>query len=336
MHRPRPAGRADRRAAAAATGRRGDARSTRTVVDAARWRRRPSTGVDAARSRRGSPTRPRSGRRWCSACATTSARTASASVILGLSGGIDSAVVAAIAVDALGAEQVVRRLDAQRALLAALPRRRGRPGPAHRPALPGRADPADGRRVPGQHGAVRAGRGEPAGPGARGDPDGTVQPGRSPGAHHRQQERAGGRLLHPLRRLGRRLQPAQGRAEDAGVAAGPWRNAEAARRGETPPIPENSITKPPSAELRPGQLDTDSLPDYDGARRDPGRLRRRRPGPRRAARAPATTRPWSTGCCGWSTWPSTSAASPRPGPKISIKAFGRDRRLPITNRFRES
>ena len=42
-----------------------------------------------------------------------------------------------------------------------------------------------------------------------------------------------------------------------------WRNAEAERRGETPPIPENSITKPPSAELRPGQLDTDSLPDYD-------------------------------------------------------------------------
>ena len=42
-----------------------------------------------------------------------------------------------------------------------------------------------------------------------------------------------------------------------------WRNADAVRRGETPPIPENSITKPPSAELRPGQLDTDSLPDYD-------------------------------------------------------------------------
>ena len=42
-----------------------------------------------------------------------------------------------------------------------------------------------------------------------------------------------------------------------------WRNADAATRGETPPIPENSIAKPPSAELRPGQLDTDSLPDYD-------------------------------------------------------------------------
>ena len=42
-----------------------------------------------------------------------------------------------------------------------------------------------------------------------------------------------------------------------------WRNAEAARRGAVPPIPENSITKPPSAELAPGQLDTDSLPPYD-------------------------------------------------------------------------
>ena len=42
-----------------------------------------------------------------------------------------------------------------------------------------------------------------------------------------------------------------------------WRNADAAERGETPPIPEASITKEPSAELRPGQLDSDSLPDYD-------------------------------------------------------------------------
>ncbi|HEY8981581.1 MAG TPA: NAD+ synthase, partial [Streptomyces sp.] len=41
-----------------------------------------------------------------------------------------------------------------------------------------------------------------------------------------------------------------------------WRNRAAAARGQTPPIPENSITKPPSAELRPGQVDTDSLPDY--------------------------------------------------------------------------
>ena len=42
-----------------------------------------------------------------------------------------------------------------------------------------------------------------------------------------------------------------------------WRNEEAARAGATPPIPENSITKPPSAELAPGQMDTDSLPPYE-------------------------------------------------------------------------
>src|SRR5690348_8841037 len=41
-----------------------------------------------------------------------------------------------------------------------------------------------------------------------------------------------------------------------------WRNEAAARRGQAPPIPENSILKPPSAELAPGQLDTDTLPDY--------------------------------------------------------------------------
>ena len=42
-----------------------------------------------------------------------------------------------------------------------------------------------------------------------------------------------------------------------------WRNEEASRAGATPPIPENSITKPPSAELAPGQMDTDSLPPYE-------------------------------------------------------------------------
>ncbi|MDQ1715889.1 MAG: hypothetical protein QOC60_1834, partial [Frankiaceae bacterium] len=42
-----------------------------------------------------------------------------------------------------------------------------------------------------------------------------------------------------------------------------WRNAMAVERGVEPPIPENSIAKPPSAELRDGQLDSDSLPEYD-------------------------------------------------------------------------
>ena len=41
-----------------------------------------------------------------------------------------------------------------------------------------------------------------------------------------------------------------------------WRNEHARLQGTTPPIPPNSIEKPPSAELRPDQLDADSLPDY--------------------------------------------------------------------------
>jgi NAD+ synthase (glutamine-hydrolysing) len=113
-----------------------------------------------------------------------------------------------------------------------------------------------------------------------------------------------------------------------------WRNREAEERGETPPIPENSITKPPSAELRPGQLDTDSLPDYpvldalldDYVQRDMGAAELVAAGHDPALvdrviamvdRAEYKRRQYP------------------PGPKISPKNFGRDRRLPITNRWRE-
>jgi NAD+ synthase (glutamine-hydrolysing) len=40
-------------------------------------------------------------------------------------------------------------------------------------------------------------------------------------------------------------------------------NARYERRGQPGPIPEKTFTKPPSAELRPDQKDTDSLPDYE-------------------------------------------------------------------------
>jgi NAD+ synthase (glutamine-hydrolysing) len=113
-----------------------------------------------------------------------------------------------------------------------------------------------------------------------------------------------------------------------------WRNADAARQGATPPIPEDVIKKPPSAELRPGQLDTDTLPDYslldpilvgyvDGdqgrddlvaAGHDPAVLDR----VLRMVDIAEYKRRQSA-----------------PGTKISIKAFGRDRRLPITNRWRQ-
>jgi len=42
-----------------------------------------------------------------------------------------------------------------------------------------------------------------------------------------------------------------------------WMNADATARGARPPIPEASLTKPPSAELRPNQTDQDSLPPYE-------------------------------------------------------------------------
>jgi NAD+ synthase (glutamine-hydrolysing) len=113
-----------------------------------------------------------------------------------------------------------------------------------------------------------------------------------------------------------------------------WRNRQSELGGQTPPIPENSISKPPSAELAPGQLDTDSLPDYEvldallddyveqdmgadeliAAGHDPdlvGRVIRM------VDRAEYKRRQYP------------------PGPKISAKNFGRDRRLPITSRWRE-
>jgi len=114
-----------------------------------------------------------------------------------------------------------------------------------------------------------------------------------------------------------------------------WRNDEAARRGELPPIPENSISKPPSAELRPGQLDSDSLPDYgvldpllagyvDG---DAGRDELVAAGhdPEMVDKVLRMV-----------DLAEYKRRQSAPGTKISIKAFGRDRRLPITNRFRES
>ncbi|MDF2444276.1 MAG: hypothetical protein JWR01_2479 [Subtercola sp.] len=110
-----------------------------------------------------------------------------------------------------------------------------------------------------------------------------------------------------------------------------WRNAFAARRGETPPIPENSISKPPSAELRPDQTDQDSLPEYEildalledyingGFGRD-----------ELVARGfDAATVDRIIGLVDHSEWKRRQSAI---GTKISRTAFGRDRRLPITYR----
>lgn len=114
-----------------------------------------------------------------------------------------------------------------------------------------------------------------------------------------------------------------------------WRNQAAVDRGQTPPIPENSITKPPSAELRPGQVDTDSLPDYDVldqileryVDRDQGRAQIVAAGFDEAL-VTRVLRLVDTAEYKRRQYP--------PGTKISAKGFGKDRRLPITSAWRET
>jgi len=113
-----------------------------------------------------------------------------------------------------------------------------------------------------------------------------------------------------------------------------WRNALAVARGEVAPIPVNSIEKEPSAELRPGQKDSDSLPEYpildeillryidedEGAASliasglDAGLVRQVIA---MVDRAEFKRRQYP------------------PGTKVSGRAFGKDRRLPMTSHWDE-
>ncbi len=114
-----------------------------------------------------------------------------------------------------------------------------------------------------------------------------------------------------------------------------WRNARAEERGEMPPIPEGTITKPPSAELRPGQLDTDSLPPYElldavldaYVERDLGSAEVIAEGFDPALVEKVITLVDKA---------EYKRRQYPPGPKISRRNFGRDRRVPITNLWRES
>lgn len=108
-----------------------------------------------------------------------------------------------------------------------------------------------------------------------------------------------------------------------------WRNAHAVSRGETPPIPENSIAKPPSAELRPGQVDQDTLPPYEVLDAILDAYVGRELGRDDVVAlgfAPETV-DFVTRLVDRSEWKRRQGAI---GPKISGMAFGRDRRLPIT------
>ncbi|SBT48835.1 NAD+ synthase [Micromonospora narathiwatensis] len=256
------------------------------------------------------------------------------SVVLGLSGGIDSAVAAAIAVDALGPDRVV------------------------------------GVSLPSQHSSEHS-RSDAEDLAKRTGLDYRIQPiqpmvdaflanmSLSGVAVENLQARVRGVILmalsnqegHLVLTTGNKSELAVGYSTLYGDSVGgynpvkdvwktliwrlaKWRNADAERRGETPPIPENSIGKPPSAELSPGQLDSDTLPDYDVL--DPiligyvdGDLGRE--GLIASGHDPAIVdrvlRMVDTA--------EYKRRQSAPGTKISMKAFGRDRRLPITNRWRE-
>jgi NAD+ synthase (glutamine-hydrolysing) len=113
-----------------------------------------------------------------------------------------------------------------------------------------------------------------------------------------------------------------------------YRNTLAIENGEVPPIPERSITKEPSAELRPDQKDSDSLPDYPVLDK--------------------VLRAYVDENHGYETL-LVDGFNPElvrhvvslvdkaefkrrqypPGTKVSVRAFGKDRRLPITSRWDE-
>jgi NAD+ synthase (glutamine-hydrolysing) len=251
-------------------------------------------------------------------------------VVLGLSGGIDSAVCAALAVDALGADAV-----------------HGVSMPSVYSSEHSRSDAQDLAERTGLHYQVQ--------PIADMVATFVAQLGLTGLAEENVQARCRGVTLmglsnqhgHLVLATGNKTELAVGYSTIYGDAVGgfapikdvpktlvwelaKWRD----EAGPGAPIPENSITKPPSAELRPGQVDSDSLPDYplldrildDYVEGDRGYADLLAAGfapelvdrvLRMVDKAEYKRRQYP------------------PGTKITFKAFGRDRRLPITNAWRE-
>lgn len=113
-----------------------------------------------------------------------------------------------------------------------------------------------------------------------------------------------------------------------------WRNDQARRQGVVPPIPIGSITKEPSAELRPGQKDSDSLPEYHLLDEV---LLRYVEGDEGGAALIASGLD-ATLVKRVITMVDRAEYKRRqypPGTKVSTRAFGKDRRLPITSRWNE-
>jgi NAD+ synthase (glutamine-hydrolysing) len=110
-----------------------------------------------------------------------------------------------------------------------------------------------------------------------------------------------------------------------------WRNT---KFGKDAPIPESSITKEPSAELRPGQTDRDSLPDYLVLDQilslyiDQG-------GDASAIIKSGFDKSLVEKVIKMVDGAEYKRRQYPPGTKVSKVAFGKDRRLPMTSRWRE-
>ena len=111
-----------------------------------------------------------------------------------------------------------------------------------------------------------------------------------------------------------------------------WRNDLARSRGEVPPIPENSITKEPSAELRPGQRDTDSLPDYPLLDRILHRYVTLDQGFAEIVAA-GFDAPLVSRIMRMVDRAEYKRRQYPPGTKVSARNFGKDRRLPIISKW---
>jgi NAD+ synthase (glutamine-hydrolysing) len=256
------------------------------------------------------------------------------SVVLGLSGGIDSALVAAIAIDALGAKRV------------------------NGVALPSKY--SSGHSVEDAKGMADATgihfRITPIAPMVDAFMSNVVLKGL---AEENLQARVRGTTLmgisnqegHLVLATGNKSELAVGYSTLYGDAVGGfapikdiyktdvwalarYRNALALEHGEVAPIPERSITKEPSAELRPDQKDSDSLPDYpllDQVLRayvdeDQGY---------EALLAQGFDAELVRRVISLVDKAEYKRRQYPPGTKVSARAFGKDRRLPMTSRWNE-
>jgi NAD+ synthase (glutamine-hydrolysing) len=253
------------------------------------------------------------------------------SVILGLSGGIDSAVCAALAVDAIGPDRVVG--VSMPSVHSSVHSRDDAADAATRLGITYRVEPIEDLVLPFDKQLELTGV-----------------------AAENVQARARGVILMSLSNLdghlvlttGNKTELAVGYSTIYGDSVGGyapikdvpkmlvwelarWRNQVAEERGLTPPIPPNSIEKPPSAELRPGQLDQDSLPDYAvlDAILDLFIVRGLDIPDIVAEGFDEATVTSVVNLVDRAEWKRRQGAI---GPRISSVAFGRDRRLPVTAR----